>query len=164
MRKVTAILIALWSAPAMGETCPADPVPPPAVFAAWSTSVTLPAGNDTSGALAVIAGQAARLDLLPTPRATYRVTPEKPPATTSHGGIVTFEVPRAGIYRIGLSDPAWIDVVGEGQAVASAAHGHGPKCSGIRKIVDFALAPGRYLVQISGSEKPTITAMIARAN
>ncbi len=56
---------------------------------------------------------------------------------------------------------AWIDVVRDGKPLESIAHGHGPACSGIRKIVDFALQPGRYLVSIDGNEAPEVSILVA---
>jgi hypothetical protein len=47
----------------------------------------------------------------------------------------------------------------DGAGVISSAHGHGPDCTGIRKMVDFALTPGRYTVQISANAAPQITVM-----
>ena len=70
-------------------------------------------------------------------------------ATT--GARLNLEVATAGTYRVALSEAAWIDLVQGGQSLASAAHGHGPACSSIHKIVDFALSPGRYVIQLSGT-------------
>ena len=58
---------------------------------------------------------------------------------------------------------AWVDVVRAGRALASSAHGHGPACTGIRKIVDFRLQPGRYVLQVSGGTSASVPVLIARA-
>jgi hypothetical protein len=42
-------------------------------------------------------------------------------------------------------------------------HGHGPDCSGIRKIVWFDLPAGRHIIQIAGSQARTIKVMAADA-
>ena len=47
-------------------------------------------------------------------------------------------------------------------AAVSVAHGRGPACSGIRKMVDFALEPGLYVLQIAGNGGPSLPVMIAR--
>ena len=49
--------------------------------------------------------------------------------------------------------PGWIDVLPGaegGEALKSVAHGHGPDCSTIRKIVRFQLPPGSYRAVVSG--------------
>lgn len=49
------------------------------------------------------------------------------------------------------------------RARQSVEHGHRPQCSGIRKIVDFELSPGRYPLQLSASKEARVTAMITPA-
>jgi hypothetical protein len=48
------------------------------------------------------------------------------------------------------------------QAVKSTAHGHGPNCTGIRKMVDYPLTPGPYILQISANGQPQMTVLLAR--
>ena len=69
---------------------------------------------------------------------------------------------KAGIYSIGLSTGAWIDLVAKGKALTSVAHGHGPICTGLRKMVDFRLAPGSYALQLAGMKADTTKVMIVR--
>ncbi len=101
--------------------------------------------------------------LLPTTQVRYALPPEKPGTAAQRGTVVRFTVPSAGRYRIALSAAAWIDVVAGGKPVASTGHTHGPACTGMRKIVDFTLAPGSHLLQISGAEAKMIGVMIAPA-
>ncbi len=155
---------ALAQAPAAQQACPADATAAlPPGFAAWSSTQPVMAGTDSTAQAVLAVGQAATITLRPSAQVRYTVVPEKPGDSASHGGIVSFDVAQAGTYRIGLSAAAWIDVVRDGAAIASAAHGHGPACSGIRKIVDFPLQPGRYTLQIAGSAQPEITAMVVQA-
>lgn len=148
--------------PAGGPSSCAAPVTPDGPLAAWTKPVPLAAGADRDRAVPLSVGQAARVTLLPTPRIDYPVQPEKPGAPTSHGGLIAITVPQAGIYRVALGSGAWIDLVREGKAVASTAHGHGPDCTGVRKIVDFPLLPGRYTLQLAASGTPQITVLVAR--
>ena len=53
--------------------------------------------------------------------------------------------------RVAIDSAAWLDVVADGKSLEAVAHGHGPDCSGVRKMVDFTLAPGTYLLQIVGN-------------
>jgi hypothetical protein len=136
-----------------GEAAPActAPVAPTGALAPWATPAPLAAGAQAPHAPALTLGQAAQVDLLPTPQVQYPLQPEKPGGSVSHGGLLLLDVPSAGTYRIALGSGAWLDVVGADGAQRSIAHGHGPACSGIRKMVDFTLQPGRYTVQISAN-------------
>jgi hypothetical protein len=76
---------------------------------------------------------------------------------------VVFRIATAGTYGIALDQPGWIDVVpaaAGSQPLASAAHGHGPECSSIRKIVRFALVPGSYRLALTGLAQPKVKAML----
>jgi hypothetical protein len=62
----------------------------------------------------------------------------------------TVRIRKAGTFGIALSEPGWIDVAPMGgKPLASAAHGHGPDCSTIRKIVRYKLRPGTYRVSVN---------------
>ena len=108
-------------------------------------------------------GHRVDVALSPLAQVRYALAPEKPGTDAQSGAVLRFNVPRAGTYRIALGAAAWIDVVAGGSAVPSTGHGHGPACTGIRKIVDFTLAPGAHLLQISGSDARTIAVLIAPA-
>lgn len=144
-------------------TCVA-PVAPIGALAPWSAPVQMAAAaREGQGAQARLAiGQAARLALLPTPQVRYPLRPEKPGGSVSYGGLVRIDVAEAGTYRVALGSAAWIDLVRAGKALTSTAHGHGPDCTGVRKMVDFALPPGRYTLQIAANGAPQTTVLVAR--
>ena len=81
-------------------------------------------------------------------------------ADKGFSGNLALTVPRAGTYRIALSGPAWIDVAGAAGPLPSTGHGHGEPCSGIRKIVAFALQPGTYRVSLSNSPGARLRVMV----
>lgn len=143
----------------------AAPAAPPAEFAGWSAAQLLPAGatGDAPGARVLPIGTAREIGLLPVAEVRYAVQPVRPDEGAVHGGLVAFDVARRGTYRVALGSGAWIEVIGGRRARQSVGHGHGPECSGIRKIVDFELSPGRYLLQLSASKEARVTAMIAPA-
>lgn len=136
--------------------CAAADLGLPADLTAWHSRATV------AGAMLAI-GEAATVALQPVAAVGYAVPPEKPGAAGSFGGSAMFEVASAGTYRVSLSEGAWIDVVGGGKTVASTAHGHGPECTSIRKIVAFPLTAGSYTLQLSGSAKPAIAVLITPA-
>lgn len=120
--------------------------PPPPGFAGWSTPGNRPligARFNVSGALAV-AGETAEEH-----------------ARGGKAAVIEIAIPRAGTYGVALSDGAWIDVVRDGKALTAVGHGHGPACSGIRKIVRFALGAGQYQFRLSGIKAASIGVMIA---
>lgn len=150
--------------PAAGaEPCPASPERP-AELAGWANPTALVAAK-SAGTLAgarLLPGRAVTAKLTPTLEVTYPVRPEKPGGSVSHGGLFEFDVPDAGRYRIALGSAAWIDLLDGDTPVASVAHGHGPACSGIRKMVDFPLHAGHYRLQVAGNGTPELTLMVAR--
>ncbi|KQT32406.1 hypothetical protein ASG29_11500 [Sphingomonas sp. Leaf412] len=156
------------AAPAAAQDAATDPrcasVRPayPAGFGGWSTRTASSAGATPRTAPVLPVGRAADLSLRPLaevqPVAPWGKTP-----VDGHAGVAMFQVTRAGTYRVGLGSAAWVDVVRAGKPLASSAHGHGPACTGIRKIVDFRLQRGRYILQLSGSAAATVPVLIAQA-
>lgn len=155
------LLAAQTQAPA--PACPATPVALTGDLAGWVhgravNAAARPAGAETA---TLQPGVRADVALLPTAQITYVAVPGKAPAAGSFGGLLSIAATRAGTYRVALSAGAWVSVIGQdGKPLASAAHGHGPDCSGVRKIIDFALQPGRYVVQIEGSTSAAIGVMV----
>src|SRR3546814_6328727 len=73
--------------------------------------------------------------------------------------MITVEVKKAGRLIVALDAGAWIDLVRDGAAQKSITHGHGPACSGIRKMVEYDVTPGRYQLQIVNAPTASIHAM-----
>lgn len=165
---MTTIALGLASVAGAQEAAPrpdcsaTTPALPPEL-SGWSSSVPLSAAASSDAAVRapLSLGQAVQLRLMPTTAVRYAVPPEKPGTPTSHGGLASFTVVKAGTYRVALGAGAWIDVVRDEKALTSTAHGHGPACSGVRKMVDFKLTPGSYLLQVAGNADPVIPVMIA---
>lgn len=139
---------------AAAATCPVA-APLPRALAGWANPTPL-----NGDALSI--GTAARVTLRPVDAIRFAVPPERPPAPGSLAGQFTVQIAAAGVYRVALNAGLWVDVVREGRAVASSAHGHGPDCSGVRKMVDFTLSPGRYVLQLSGGRSAQAIAMVTR--
>ena len=146
--RVPALAMMLLSTPvAAQEVC--EPVP--AEWAGWSS------GTQMTGDLEP--GGRREMMLAPSGSVTLAATPGKEAATGLYAGVAWFDVVRAGKARIALDQAAWIDLVRDGAIVPSTGHGHGPKCSGMRKIVDFDLTPGRYGIQIVNAPNDRIGVM-----
>ncbi len=138
---------------------------PGGAFAAWAAPVDGAAVGHTSQLAPsdITIGQALHLALLPQGEVAFALQPGKPGAVGSYAGLLKLTISEPGTYRIALGTGAWIDVVDNARFVASAAHVHGPACSGIRKIVDFPLHTGAYTVQISSNAEPQTTVLVVRA-
>ncbi len=129
-------------------------VPPPAGLEAWSGAVRIPSET-------VPVGSPIGVSLKPSDQVKFVLAPERAPAAGTNSAVVHFSITVAGTYRIALSGGAWIDVVRGGKSLTSVAHTEGLACSGIRKIVDFTLAPGRYVLQLSGAKDAPMRVLIA---
>ena len=150
-------------APLAEPTCTAPRPVMPIGFEAWTTRIPVEAGAGTRTAPVIVIGRAADLRLVPVDRLIPAATPTRAPDGGSNAGMALFQVPRAGTYRIALGAPAWIEVVRAGRALPAATHAHGPACTGIRKIVDYTLAPGRYVLQLTGAQTTALPVLIAPA-
>lgn len=151
---------------AAAPVCPRDAEPIPLMLAGWSSKTPLDAATDAASLAkaVVMPGTAYTLSLAETPMVAFPVRPSHPGGSVSHSGLVRFTVARAGTYRVAIGSGAWLDVVRDTTSLESVGHGHGPNCSGIRKMVDFALQPGTYTVQIAGNGAASIPLLIARLN
>ena len=143
--------------------CPATPAALPPELAGWAAAVPITAAS-MPGDLAlatIVPGRGVRATLSPVDKVSYPVATTHAGEPGTSGGLFAFTVTLAGTYRVALGAGAWIDVVRDGRFVPSSAHGRGPACSPVRKMVDFKLTPGRYLLQVSANKSPTLALMIA---
>jgi hypothetical protein len=143
----------LVQAAAAAPVCPAVPPRLPAELAGWRTSAT-----DLAAMKAVT---------VPTMNpATVRLADVPPPKEPGRMALSTFRVKTAGTYGVALGSKGWIDLyrVGDRTPLTAVKHGHGPACSGIRKIVRFTLTPGEYRVVVGGLEGATAKLMLVRGH
>lgn len=148
--------------PAREGACPATPVLPDDL-ADWSrdaSSKTIYAYGDDLGAdWSPLGAARTELPLHRFESLRYGIAPERKPDVYKFGGMIPIEVKTAGRLIVALDAGAWIDLVRDGAAVKSVAHGHGPACSGIRKMVEFDVTQGRYQLQIVNAPAASIHAM-----
>lgn len=160
-----ALTLSLAAPSAIAQEASPAPCPAlPAELAGWANGTPLAAAT-TPGGLArslVKIGSRADLTLAPTPEVTFATMPNKAPALTTNSGMAIFTVATAGTYRVALGTSAWINVAQGGKFLASTAHTHKLSCTGIRKMVDFALTPGNYVLQIEGGKDAVAGVLIAK--
>ncbi len=146
------ILAALLLAQATAApACPAKPAALPANLAGWRGSAT-----DVAAMKAVT---------VPTmDPATVRLADVALPKQPGRMALATVRVKTAGTYGIALGSKGWIDLyrVGNRTPLVSTKHGHGPDCSGIRKIVRFALTSGEYRIVVGGLEGASAKLMLVK--
>ena len=144
--------------------CAAQDASLPKEFAGWASKADLVSAAkaaDLPKATLVI-GKAANATLHPTREVAYATQPEKPGGSVAKGGMFDLKIDKAGTYNVSLGAGPWIDLLQAGKPLESTAHGHGPDCSSIRKMVAFNLQPGSYVVQLSANADPTIAIMVTR--
>jgi hypothetical protein len=134
----------------------------PAPWQGWATPEPLSGGASLGGAGKLAVGHSYRAVLPASSAMTYFVPLYKPAAAGTFAGLFTLTIGTAGTYSIALGEGAWIDVAPEtGKALSSVSHGHGPDCTTIHKVVDFALQPGVYVVQISAAPASPVVIAVA---
>ena len=69
----------------------------------------------------------------------------------------------AGRYGVAAGGKVWIDLIADGAAQPSVEHGHGPQCSGIRKVVWFDLKAGTYDLALTKGAAADVRMLVVRA-
>jgi hypothetical protein len=133
-------------------------------LSSWTKRDTITAAKSDAGlaAASLKIGQSYTATMQPTGDVSFITQPERPGGSVSKAGLFELNIAEAGTYAVALGTGAWIDLLGEGAPLVSVAHGRGPECTTIRKMVDFSLQPGRYVIQISATPSPDMYIMVAR--
>lgn len=161
---LTALLLMLAiQDPATDPACMNVRAAIPAGLSGWSQQTPVTAGTKNGDGATMTLGQAANIALHRGSTLSLLPAPAKAPASDSFGGTLALSVTQSGTYRVALGGSAWIDILRDGKPITSTAHDHGPKCTGIAKIVDFKLDPGTYVIQLSGAKLNTIAALVVKA-
>ena len=150
---ILALLLAQAAVPpaAPQPVCPTTPARLPAELSGWARS------GETLESLRAVT--------VPTmDPATVRLADMPPPQQFGRMALTTVRITKHGTYGIALGAKGWIDLyrVGDRTPLTSVKHGHGPDCSGIRKIVRYTLTPGNYRVVVGGLEAKTAKLLLVR--
>ena len=134
-----------------------------ALFATEPTALSAGSAVDSSPSLAP--DRLYQLQLSIQPKVIFAVPPGKKTLTDgAYGGLAILTVGLAGIYRISLDQPHWLDVVASGAPIRSKDFQGRPGCNAPHKIVEFALPPGTALtLQFSGASSPTVKVAVTRS-
>lgn len=135
---VSAVLLAtLLAATAEPAACPAPADLSATPLAAWTQT-------DGAADAAIVPGQPVTL------------------AMADGAATRTLTIAAAGRYGVAADGRVWIDLVADGKPLTSVEHGHGPACSGIRKIVWFDLTPGTYDVTLSKAATDRVRVLVVQ--
>jgi hypothetical protein len=162
------LLAAATSSPATPDapapSCAATDAALPPHLAGWAKKTSIAAAADKAGLakVRINPGSGYTLALRPTAALVYAAMPGKPGPQPSYGGMASVTIAEPGTFIAALGAGAWVDVVKDGKPLVSTGHGHGPDCSTIRKVVEFPLERGSYIVQIAGNPTTTIDLMLTR--
>ncbi|MFZ7096136.1 hypothetical protein ACOPJQ_05300 [Luteimonas dalianensis] len=139
-----------------------DALPPQCDTFTWDVTNELAALQSPS--LASVAGNGNNVEtpriglrirhdvrLHPQAEVTLAADPGRAHSGDAAAGLLVFQVPEDGRYRVSLTTGHWVDVIDGGQVVSSLDH-HGQRgCPLLRKVVEFDLAGGHdLLLQIVG--------------
>jgi hypothetical protein len=134
-----------------------------ALFGKAPESVT--AGHDLASAPVVKAGQLYELTLSSQDGVKFVLPPGKKGLPDgAFAGLVHFQVPAAGAYRVSLDQGFWIDVVENQKLIESTDFTGSHTCPGPRKIVVYDLPAGQDLVlQLSAATKDHVRVTLTPA-
>lgn len=138
----------------------------PEAFAAWARPpAAAEAATSTTGPRPeLVPDQPLALRLKPADAVTFANPPgQLRKADGAHSGLLSVRVPAEGNWRIAASGPVWIDLIGPAGPVAATGHGRMAPCTSIRKVVEFPLPAGTWLVQVNGNPGPDLRLMLSRA-
>lgn len=137
----------------------------PKDMSSWKEPMAISAaktGAELSQSVVVI-NKAVQATLFPTKTVQFVVAPEERGGSVSFAGMVQFDVPTQGTYRVITNSRPWIEMVKDGKSIASIKHQHGAQCLGMEKILDFPLSPGRHTMEFTANGKETIKFIIVPA-
>jgi hypothetical protein len=106
------------------------------------------------------ASQAVSLKLLPLDGAKLPLAPESRHNQPLAGYVRFGKASSAHVYKVTLSDEAWIDVVQDGQFLKSIAFTAVTGCPHVRKSVTFEIGPAPFTVQMSNAPVAAIAIVV----
>jgi hypothetical protein len=140
MRVLIAAVLLAGSGPAWAQNCPKPQD--------WAKPERHLAARAPEMKFALKPGSVVQIGLLP--QAAVRFAAGKP-SRKGYAGIAAIDVPRAGTLQLSVGNKTFVDLVRDGKPLALAAEPKTKACPGVQKTLDFKVASGRYLVQLSGS-------------
>lgn len=124
----------------------------------------LAAGKTAATAPAVTPDHLYEVRLRERAEVAFALPPARAHTPTGYAGLVTLRLSAAGMYRVALDQPFWVDVVARGVSIQSSDFEGRGGCTAPHKIVEFSLPANTPLtLQFSGGTSPTLRLSVTRA-
>lgn len=136
------ILAALLAGPAVAANCP-NP-------ASWDKPLRYQAARPPAMKFALKPDTSYELTLSPQDQVKF---PVGQVTRKGHAGVAAIDIARAGTLTVMISNRTFLDLARDGAVLNLIAEPGHPDCPGVRKALNFTVTPGRYLIQLSGSEE-----------
>jgi hypothetical protein len=120
----------------------------------------LSAGASAADAPAMSPDRLYELALVPHSQVRFVATPGRSRSTAGHAGLATLSLPSAGLYRIALDQPFWVDVIAHGTSIPSRDFQGRRGCHAPHKVVEFVL-PAATPLTLQFSDGDTATLRVA---
>jgi hypothetical protein len=135
-----------------------------ALFAAAASPIT--AAKDGRSPPRIATDHAYRVELAPAGQVVFPTSPGKTsPPEGNYSGVLSFEAPVSGNYRVAVDLAMWIDVVADSRLLPASDYEGQHSCDAPRKIVQFALEAKKPLIlQLSGAGEAAVRITIVRAS
>jgi hypothetical protein len=140
MRVLIAAMVLAGSGPALAQSCPKPQD--------WAKPERHLAARAPEMKFGLKPGGAVQIGLLPQDQVTFAAGKA---TRKGYAGLAAIDVPKAGTLELAVDNKTYIDLVRAGKPLALAAEPKMKGCQGVQKMLAFKVAPGRYLVQLSGS-------------
>ncbi len=126
----------------------------------------LTAGNRPDAVPRIQVAEGYTVTLVPQEEMTFSADPTRHMlAEGSFAGLMSFEAPVAGSYRISVSAGSWVDVVADGEPLESTDFSGRHVCEALRKWVSYDLEPGRtYTLMLTGASERALGAAVVPAS
>jgi hypothetical protein len=145
MRVLIAALLLAGAGPAWAQSCPKPQD--------WTKPERHLAARSPDMKFGLKPGGTVQIGLLPQRQVKFasgRVTRK------GYAGLAAIDVPKAGTLQLAVDNRTYVDLVRGGKPLALAGEPKTKGCVGVQKILDFKVAPGRYLIQFSGSPEKSV--------
>ena len=137
------------AAPAQAASCPDA--------GAWTNAERHRAARLPDLRFALKPGTVTGISLLPKDEVRFAVGDV---TRTGYAGVAAVDVATAGTLQVLVSNRTFVDLVRDGKALELAGEPGHSDCPGAHKSLTFAVTPGRYLLQLSGSAERDIAIAI----